>query len=217
MCHVSSTCVTDARELVAHAADFADAVLLLPPWYFADAPPDGIVEFFKECAWDCPLPVYAYNFPRHTQISLTPELIGEVRNVVPQLRGLKDSGGNFEMAQALKHAHPELEVYIGADAAVLRTLQAGLDGSVTGGGNPLPHHFVQIQQAVMAGDTKAGEHAQAVVNQWTAFRKTLPCHEIAVVKAALSVRIKGFPIYVRPPLCAVTEADHLGGIRTALT
>lgn len=207
--HVSSTCAGEVRELAGHAAGHADALLLLPPYYYADAPPAGVIEFFLHAAADTPLPCYLYNFPRHTQIPLAPDTVAAVRGRMPQLRGIKDSGGQLAHALSYREAcGPNFEVYLGADGLALDVLCAGLDGSVTGGAQPVPELLIAVAGAWKAEDREGASAAQERLNSWTAARKVAGLAEPAILKAALGERLPGFPAAVRPPLLSATPEQQ---------
>ncbi|MGI8908502.1 MAG: dihydrodipicolinate synthase family protein [Candidatus Sumerlaeaceae bacterium] len=205
--HASSCSVSETREMIAHARDFSDAVLLLPPYYFADVTQEGVREFFMRIAGDCPLPVYLYNFPRHTQFNIKPALLQRLQGDLPMLRGIKDSGGKWDQAVAYKQAQPRLQVIVGSDGAALRVLKEGLDGSVTGGASPVPQLMTLVHSRFVAGDQNGAESAQKRLDEWTIARKSAGVHEIALVKAVLSRLIFGFPAHVRTPLMSGVPKD----------
>lgn len=213
--HVSATCAADVKQLLSHAADHSDASLLLPAYYYADAPPAGMLEFLVDCATASSLPLYLYNFPKHTQHPLTPDLLAKARARLPHLRGVKDSSGSVEKARDLAQAADGLEVYVGSDSSALRVLQEGLSGSVTGGGNPVPHLFSQLHESYSRGDMDGAGKAQDGLIAWTDVRKSFAAPEISVVKAALGAWVPGFSPAVRAPLAAVSE-DMAKEIRHAM-
>ena len=82
----------------------------------------------------------------------------------------------------------------------LAALDSGLDGSITGAGNPFPEFLVALRRAWAAGDNLLAERIQQDFDLWNAFRATIRVDEPALVKAALAKRLPGYPIHVRPPL-----------------
>ena len=85
--------IARAREA---AREGADAVVALPPHYFAGMYPDEALErYFLALADASPAPLLLYNMPKYTHVVLAPELVhrlAEHENVV----GMKDSGGEPE-------------------------------------------------------------------------------------------------------------------------
>jgi len=218
LAHVSATNISDVRELIEHAQHHADAVLLLPPYYYADAPPAGVVDFFVACMAGSKLPLYLYNFPRHTQHPITPALLKATREHLPHLRGVKDSSGSIEKVRDLAAAADGVHLYMGSDSSALRVLQEGLAGSVTGGGNPVPYLLTGIFSTFEAGDVSRAEELQTALNSWSDARRAIPAPEISVVKAALEALVPGFHRHVRPPLVALTDdqAREIGEVAKRL-
>jgi dihydrodipicolinate synthase/N-acetylneuraminate lyase len=197
--HVSDCCLETCLEYIRHGEELADATLVLPPFYYAQPPVEGVKTFFQAIIKQARKGVFLYNFPKHTQFQLSAEMLHELaanRNLL----GVKDSGGVLEISQAFKTACERLLIYVGADKMTLRVLQNGLDGSVTGGGNPVPEYPLSIWKAYRNGDLPLARHFQASFDLWTDFRRSLNFEEIPVVKAGIAARIPGFPIRVRPPL-----------------
>jgi dihydrodipicolinate synthase/N-acetylneuraminate lyase len=212
--HVSACNAADASELLRHAADSgAHAALLLPPFYFREPSEAGVLRFFSQALGKATLPIYVYSFPRHTQFPLSPEFLAKIAQEFPFVRGAKDSGGWPGLAPAYKQSCPHLEIYVGADNAALEVLRAGLDGSVTGGANPVPAALIGLWNAWEQGRAEDAERMQALLNQWSAARKISGLEEIASIKASLAALLPGFPVYVRPPLTPATQPNHeLAGI-----
>ncbi len=96
---------------------------------------------------------------------------------------------------------------MGSDKAVLEVLDRGLDGSVTGGGNPIPECVVGIVASAKSGDRNEAQRLQNIFNVWTGYRCSVASNEISAAKAGLHSRISGFPIWTRPPLLHETEQN----------
>jgi dihydrodipicolinate synthase/N-acetylneuraminate lyase len=215
--NISATSWLEANAL-AHASDGADALLILPPYYFARASERGLIEFFRRALEGVEIPVYLYNFPRNVNIVLTPSLFAKIRAVCPAIVGVKDSSGDLPAAVALMQDGGAQGVFLGKDTLALAALRAGLAGSITGAGNPFPEFLVEIVDAWRGGDVARAEAAQAGFDVWNAFRATLPVDEAALVKAAIAMRLPGFPTSVRAPLIPLAAAsrDALKAITTRL-
>jgi dihydrodipicolinate synthase/N-acetylneuraminate lyase len=61
--NVSATSVIDVRDLIAGTQGCADAILLLPPYYYAACRDNGLCRFFVSALSGTSLPVMLYNFP----------------------------------------------------------------------------------------------------------------------------------------------------------
>jgi dihydrodipicolinate synthase/N-acetylneuraminate lyase len=196
--NVSSTCVEDVKKLLAGTEKNGDAVLLLPPYYYAEASNDGLCGFLGKALSENALPVFLYNFPKHTGNRLDIALIEMLFDSGIRITGIKDSSGDLPNALAYHSQFPDLKIFFADDAGCLAALQHGLHGSVTGGANPLPEYLLAIRENF----GKPGDKAQILqysFDVWNAYRTASPLLEIPLVKAAMGARIKDFPIRVRPP------------------
>jgi 4-hydroxy-tetrahydrodipicolinate synthase len=206
--HVSSCSVPETLRYIERAADIADALLLLPPFYFAQAEEPGLELFFAEVLGSqalarCGLPVFLYNFPRHTQNPISPALLARLAARFGNVAGIKDSGGDLAVSQEYKQAADGLQVFIGSDRDALAVLQRGLDGSVTGGGNPAPERLVALWQAFRSGDMPAAARWQQAFDEWTTLRESLPASEIARGQGGVAGAPARISRHVRPPLVQV--------------
>lgn len=213
--HVSSCCDRDCRTLLEHARDHADAALLLPPFYYAHAGEAGCLAFLRAVLREATIPVYLYHFPEHTQMPISPEMFGVLAAEFEHLAGIKDSGGDLQVSRAFKQAAPGRQVFVGSDRGALQVLLEGLDGSVTGCGNPVPEFLVTLQERFAAGSLEAARTVQASFDGWTDFREGLPVKDLPMVKAALGARVPGFPPYVRPPFLTA-EPDQIAVIHETM-
>ncbi len=200
--NVSATDPRAVRATMERQALASDAFLVLPPYYLADPPEEGLSAFFRRALTGTPRLVYLYNFPRHTQAPITPALLRSLIEEGLPIAGVKDSSGSMENATVYRDGVPGLAVYLGSDSKALAALEAGLAGSTSGGAACFPEFLVALTEAFEAGDGPQAQALQAHADQWTMFRKSLACSEPALVKAALAERLPGFPTTVRPPLVA---------------
>lgn len=210
--NVSSTCVDDVKKLIAGTAGNGDAVLLLPPYYYAESSQEGLCGFFEKTLSENALPAFLYNFPKHTGNRIDNALIGMLRDKGIQLAGIKDSSGDLLNALAYRAQFPELKIFFADDAGCLAAWQNGLHGSVTGGANPLPEYLLAIQESWVKRSDKA-QTLQCAFDVWNDHRAASLLFEIPLVKAAMGARLKDFPSHVRPPFTPA-PAEAINRIRT---
>jgi dihydrodipicolinate synthase/N-acetylneuraminate lyase len=128
-CGAQSTAETVA--LATHASEIgADAVAVIgPPYYALDE--EEIVEHFAAAAEACaPLPFYPYEFRARAGYSIPLTAIERLRDLAPNLAGLKVSNQPFEAVEPF--LIEGLDVFVGAESLVLRGLENGATGSVSG-------------------------------------------------------------------------------------
>lgn len=147
----------------------ADAVVLASPYYFgADASVQ--LEYFERVAAASNLPVVLYNIPSMTH---NPIAVDTVREAIQfdNVIALKDSAGNMDDFTAfleLRADNPDFRVFQGAEKLAAESMIAGADGIVPGLGNIAPQWFVQIYEAVRAGNTDEARRIQSQVDElWT--------------------------------------------------
>jgi 4-hydroxy-tetrahydrodipicolinate synthase len=204
--NVSSCCLSDSFTLIDHSTNYADALVTLPPYYYAHSPEPGILSFFRAILQhSSSLPVYLYHFPKHTQNIITPSMVEILLKDYDHLVGIKDSEANLETALKFKTCKmATFQVFVGGDKLALEGLKQGLNGSVTGGGNPFPELLVSLFRSFQAGDLTTAALFQSYLDRWSQFRKQNDWGEIAITKIALRTRLgprlQNFPTFVRPPL-----------------
>jgi len=199
--NVSSCCLGDCLKLVDHSKNYADGLVVLPPYYYAKTSEKGLSSFLAEVLNQSPLPTYLYNFPKHTQNPITLAMVKRLLTHHDNLVGLKDSSADLESALKFKALKKRtFQVFVGGDRIALDTLKSGLDGSVTGGGNAFPELLIAISRFFQASDLEKAQTIQHTLNEWSQFRKQHRVGEIVLTKIALHTRLEEFPTFVRPPL-----------------
>ncbi|MGW4718192.1 dihydrodipicolinate synthase family protein [Nocardia sp. NPDC004260] len=206
--HVGATAVADVRAAARHAAEHADEVAVIAPYFFAEAPESGIEQFFRQAMTGIALPWLVYNFPRHTGNPVSPVVVARLAGEFPQLIGVKDSGKDLAITRAYKTGCPRLSVLVGDDRAAARLAELGLDGVVTGAGGPVAELPVAITAAARAGDEASASSWQRVFDTYSDTRKAMGLSDIAFAKAAAATRLPGFPLRVRAPLVGVDEQQR---------
>jgi dihydrodipicolinate synthase/N-acetylneuraminate lyase len=174
---VLAQCLETARAAEGEGADFIAA---LPPFYFADAPVAGLVEWFTALAESTALPLILYNFPKHTGNPLTPEFLSQIPHF-----GMKDSSADLSLISATPR------YFVGGDTKITAAYAAGAKGFVSASANIDPLPYVRIEQE----RTPENQVAVDAVNA-----RTNGPYAIARIKQAISEIIPGYPSAVRPPL-----------------
>lgn len=203
----------DTLELTHHAGDAgADAVLVLPPFFFKNPTAQGIADFFQRVLDVSPLPVFLYSIPQMSAIAVTDEVLDRLAGH-PKLAGMKDSAGQWERTHALLHRDPNFLVFPGSDDLQAQSVKEGSIGSISGTANAFPELVVGVRRAYeTGGDVDA---AQARLDVAKTILLSYPL--IGASKSVLAHR--GVPrMGVRPPLINLTaaqEAEMLARFREA--
>lgn len=154
--HCGEQTTTDTAHLAATAAEQgADAVAVIgPPYYAYDG--EALTAHFLAAANACaPLPFYLYEFRARTGYPIPVEVIERLREQAPNLAGLKVSNSPFEDVEP--YLIDDLDVFIGAESLVLRGLEHGAAGAVSGLAAGFPELVVRLvrERAGDVSDTRA--------------------------------------------------------------
>ena len=130
-----------AQARAAYAAN-CRAVLLAPPFYFAEPSDDGVFAWFASVieglgaeARD----VLIYHIPSMTRVGFTPALLGRLRAAFgPVVIGIKDSTGSWDSAKGFLDAHKDLQILVGDERLIARAVREGGSGSICGLANLRP-------------------------------------------------------------------------------
>ena len=199
-----STRATIAACHVAAAAG-ADSVLVRSPSYYAPVlTAASLSRHFRRVADESPVPVFLYNMPKYTHVSLTDTLLASIGDH-PNIWGIKDSSGDLKNFAAYRDAVPEWTLFMGSGALFYAALELGAAGAIAAAGCFAADLTAEIGTAFAAGDRERAGAAQ---------EKVAPLHQgivggygVAGVKAAIdAVGLAGGP--VRAPLTDLDSGDR---------
>lgn len=163
--HVGAPSLFQVRQLIDDArAAGARAVAVLTPYYFA-ASDQAVLDFYRGVsAVSDGLEVYAYLFTARTGITVDPPLLAEIAKL-PNIVGAKLSGESLERVSAFRAAVPaDFQLYTGADIDLAYAADHGAQGVVSGISSVFPKPFIELANALAAGDAPRVERAQLAVN-----------------------------------------------------
>lgn len=196
------------------AAGGADAVLVLPPSYFGNAMTSAALErYFVAVADTSPLPVYLYNFPGVSHLSLAAELIS-VLGAHPNIRGMKDSSGNLSALADIVRLAPEgFEIATGSASTFLAALSLGVSCGVLGLANIAPQRYREIMTRFAAGDVSGARELHLRLLPLS--RVVGPGFGVAGIKRAMKL-LGNDAGEVRLPLTPFADDDALKGVLAGL-
>ena len=158
-----------ARQALARArtakARGADAVVLSPGFYFPVSQEE--IHALYTAASECGLPVFAYNIPVYTHVTIAPETYGRLVEA-GAVAGIKDSSGDAHLIQEYLDAGKgfrNLSVLIGSESIMRQAFFAGASGSVPSLANLFPLLLVEIYDAATRGSGSAFGALCDVVNE----------------------------------------------------
>ena len=165
----------------------ADAIMVSAPFYVANAPSKGCIDYFRAVADTVRVPLILYNFPKHTQNPITKDVLEAVQHFA-----LKDSSGNLELM-----AHTQ-RYYTGPDTLIRAAMRMGAFGFVSAHANVAPALLARMEKALASGDIAAADAIQEEITRMAGAYSGQ--HHIAKLKYGLSSVLGGYPAAVRPPL-----------------
>lgn len=210
-----ATCVSlpDTIRAANDALDAgADAVALLPPYFFKDVDAQGMADWFSAVIESLPVEgrVVLYNMPAHAKIEIGDEVVRALIERFPdQVVGIKDSSGDADRARRYLDLVPEtgpgseFRVMAGSDRAHAALYGAGCIGGVSGLANAVPALVKTIQFAHREGGKP--ERPQAQLNELHAILDGFP--RLGALKQLVAFT-SGLPLtHARPPYRDLTAPE----------
>jgi dihydrodipicolinate synthase/N-acetylneuraminate lyase len=154
--HCGAQTTADTVALAADASEQgADAVAVIgPPYYALDE--EALLRHFAAAAEACaPLPFYLYEFRARCGYSIPLAVIERLRELAPNLVGLKVSNQPFDTVEP--YLLEGLDVFVGAESLVLQGLERGAAGAVSGLAAAFPELVANLvrERAGDVGETRA--------------------------------------------------------------
>lgn len=194
MFHAGSSSLKQTRIEAKWGQNYgADAIVCVVPYYMANVPKDGIVDYYNYLADSVDIPLILYNFPKHTGNSLDADMIGRIKHF-----GMKDSSGDLSLVSATEH------YYMGGDEKILAAYDKGAYGFVSARANVFAPLLIELEAAIISRDGSA----EAVQEKITKLKEqTSGANGIARLKYGVAQQLKGYPVRVRLPLVELSDKD----------
>jgi len=163
--HIGSSNPNDIFELAKHAEHSgAKAVATVVPFYFPYSQAD-IVRFFKKLIESTALPVFIYNNPKTTGVTIDIETLKKLKDV--GLYGIKDSTFDLLYFYGVKFNMDMDEFcYIsGTEAFIMPSIPLGADAAICGLANALPEPVLELYEKSIEGDYEKALELQLRVNK----------------------------------------------------
>ena len=203
---VSHTSFAEVVELARHAKDCgADAVLLVPPYYYKDKD-EGLVSFFRLISDRVDIDMVLYNVPGLTKVNLTSTLLGKILDGVDNIVAIKDATKDLtQLTDTIRTIGKRVPVIAGTEEISYFGLLAGSPGATSAMANFAPDLVVDMHKAIKRNDVPT---ATSIF-----FEKILPFRHLDV-----SAVLQGIPIqnvYVKETMNIL--GLHGGRVRPPLT
>lgn len=144
------------------------------------------------------LALFVYNMPGMTGNPVTPELLSELIQRCPNLKGVKDSSMDFTNLQEFYISAPDgFEIITGNDAEILASLHLGCNGAIVALANVYPELCVGVYECYQDGKLSIAQQYQAeLIKLRKACRSTIPIvsHKYLLELRGMSVGGAHFPM-----------------------
>ncbi|PHR29759.1 MAG: 4-hydroxy-tetrahydrodipicolinate synthase [Desulfotalea sp.] len=144
----------EAIELTESAkASGADAVLSVVP-YYNKPDQEGMYLHFKSIAESVDIPVFLYNVPGRTVVSMNAETVARLATI-DNIIGIKEASGSLEhISDVIRKTPDDFIVLSGDDFTSMPTVFIGSDGVISVISNIYPRGMSKMIECALAGDIK---------------------------------------------------------------
>ncbi len=188
----------------------ADALLVITP-YYNKTNKSGMVNHFYTVADAVNIPIYVYNVPGRTGVSLTYEALAEIskhKNIV----GIKEASGDMSFITKISRLiNDNFNVYCGNDDISIPLMSMGGAGIISVLANILPKETHDMAMAYLNGDVKKAAEMQKYYLDFinALFIETNPI-PIKEAMNLVGMNVGGY----RMPLCPMEEDTKAKLIQT---
>jgi len=144
----------EAIELTESAkASGADAVLSVVP-YYNKPDQEGIYLHFKAIAESVDIPVFLYNVPGRTVVSMAAETVARLAQI-ENIIGIKEATGSLEqVSDVIRKTPDDFIVLSGDDFTSMPSVLVGGHGVISVISNVYPQGMAKMMERALAGDIK---------------------------------------------------------------
>ena len=211
--HVGTADTESTVELAEHAAAHkADAVAIVPPYYYSDHTEYEIIAHYRAVARAVPLPIFIYENPKYSGISIPPGFAVRMKEQVPALKGIKVAYGQGALLEYVRLL-PDVSVFTG-NADLFGLVPFGLAGMINPPTSFVPELCVALWKALDSKDyTKAVEAQKKVDTAARLVAAELRKYGRVPLREVLRMRgfdVKRFPKWETEPMPkeAVAKLDR---------
>jgi 4-hydroxy-tetrahydrodipicolinate synthase len=192
----------ETLELSLHAAaNGADGLLIIPPFYYKKPPLAGLTKYYSLIFDQVKIPINLYHIPGTSAVPITAELLHSLEHY-PNLAGIKDSAGDVPEYEMYLKEFPKLNMRTGTGNNLKAALQAGM-GAILAEGNLFTKRIANVFAAHRAG--KDIDAPLATLRAAQTVLRSAGVGGYGPMKYALSLEMGTRQTYQRPPNLDVTD------------
>jgi dihydrodipicolinate synthase/N-acetylneuraminate lyase len=161
--HIGTADAGSTVELAEHAATHgAAAVAIVPPYYYSDHTEYEIMAHYKAVHKAMPLPIYIYENPKYSGISIPPGFALRMKEQMPALKGIKVAYGQGALLEYVRLL-PDVSVFTG-NADLFGLVPFGVAGMINPPTSFVPELCVDLFNSLDRKDYPAAVEAQKRVD-----------------------------------------------------
>jgi dihydrodipicolinate synthase/N-acetylneuraminate lyase len=161
--HVGTADAWTTTELAEHAvAHGADAVAIVPPYYYSDHTEFEIMAHYKAVHKAVSAPIYIYENPKYSGISIPPGFAMRMKEQVPALQGIKVAYGQGALLEYVRLL-PGVSIFTG-NADLFGLVPFGLAGMINPPTSFVPELCVDLFKKLDSKEYPAAVEAQKKVD-----------------------------------------------------
>lgn len=165
--HVGTADTASTVDLAEHAAEKgASALGVIPPYYYCDQSEFEILAHFRAVADAVHLPIFIYENPKYSGISISPQFGQTMKAEIPAIRGIKVAYGAGAMLDYIKLFPDDVSVFTG-NADIFGLVPFGIAGMINPPTSFVPELCVSLWQALDKEDYGEAVELQRRVNTVT--------------------------------------------------
>jgi N-acetylneuraminate lyase len=164
ICHVGSNCLSESKDLAAHAEKYgAYAIGCISPSFFKPGSAKELIDYLAPVAMAAPdLPFYYYNMPSMTGVNIqVSELFSLAKERIPNFAGVKFTHSDlYDMQKCIAFDNGRFEVLNGFDEILLCGITLGVSAAVGSTYNFMPSVYLELWDAYREGDINRARELQ---------------------------------------------------------
>jgi len=189
-------------ELSHHAAaNGADGLLVIPPFYYKHPPLEGLIAYFSLLFDKVTIPINLYHIPSTSGVPISLDLLHALEKY-PNLAGIKDSEDDAGEYDRFVKGFPKLNMRTGTVTNLKAALENGM-GAILMEGNLFTKQIADVFAAKRA--SKSLDEPLAKLDAAIKLLAPVGGYEFGAMKYALSLQMGTRQTYPRPPYVDVTE------------
>ncbi len=199
---VGTTNFPETIDLLAHAAaNGADGVLCIPPFYYKKPALEGLAKYYSLILEASKIPVHLYHIPGTSAVPITNELL-HAWNIIPTWPASRIPPAMPRNTQSYVKEFPKLNMMTGTGNNLKAALQAGM-GAILADANLFPKQAADVFAAHRAG--KDMDEPYNKLRELNTALRPMGVNSYGPMKYALSLMMGTRQTYQRPPHLDVTE------------